>query len=98
MEPQGQTDAPPSWPRPDESFAAPPPPQPETGSPAPPPSPAAGGAATETVNVLLVLRSGQDALELGSFDDPSRATEFAMGLRRFLRAGTTISLDIVDQS
>ena len=56
-----------------------------------------GGGAAHTVAVRLVLRLGQaDALELGSFDDPARATAFAMTLRPFLRPGTIVSLDIGD--
>ena len=56
-----------------------------------------GEALAQNVAVRLVLRLGQtDALELGSFDDPARATAFAMTLRPFLRPGTIVSLDIGD--
>lgn len=59
-----------------------------------------GGVGTaDRVAVRVVLRSGQaESFEIGSFDDASRATQFAMALRRFLRPGTTISLDILDEA
>ena len=55
-------------------------------------------APTDRVAVRVVLRSGQgESFEIGSFDDAPRATQFALALRRFLRPGTTISLDILDE-
>ena len=60
--------------------------------------PSADAGTAERVAVRVVLRSGQaDSFEIGSFDDANRATQFAMALRRFLRPGTTISLDILDE-